>query len=456
VALVWRVFGEQAAVFQAINLAELVLLGHLTYQLGKRVLPDFGVAFLASVLVLGSASFYEATHWLLLGNMHLLGDDLYVLAVILAYDIARGRLPRAGPWLLGGTVLAAVFSHPAMTPVVPVCALTLFLVSRDRASEQPAARETRWKRALVPLVVVVALFATARILFDAYLVGVPQPGIDAWRLFWLVRRLIALFTLQGSTVVVDRLMTFGSFPAFGTSAMSFFVGAWIAAAVMAAAALCLRPARGNGVRLLIGFLAIHLAALTLASPLTPRQMALPAVPAALLTAWAIHTVAERLAGRASDGAALYRAVPAASVILLVVAAQPDQRTAADLFMSATAASRALVERIRAVAPSGGPPVDLMLINMPDVMADRGLSAFAFQNGLPELARLTSDAVGTVELRQMPGLGSTDQVSAQIRTLGPDALRSQLADPYRVLLVFEPERLGVRTVTAKDLEGYAGP
>ena len=260
-------------------------------------------------------------------------------------------------------------------------------------------------------------------------------------------------------------MTFGTFPAvgtpsmsfFGTPALSFFMGAWMAAA-MVAAAWCLWGARTNGVRLLIGFLGIHLAALTIATAPTSRQLAVPAVPAALLTAWAFRAVAERLAGKAPTAAAatVYRAMPAALVLLLVVAAQPDHRTATELFSRAAAASHALVERIRVVAPAGGEPVDLMLINMPSFMVDRGMVAFAFANGLPELASLASDAVGTVELRQMPGIGSPDSVSPLIPTLSPGALRSQLADPYRVLLVYESQPPGVRTVTVKDLERYPGP
>jgi hypothetical protein len=458
VALLRVIFGERAAVFQAINLAQLTLLGHLTYQLGKRLLPDLGPALLASVLVLGSASFYEATYWPVAGNMHMLGDDLYVLAVILACDIASGRFPRAGPWLLGGTVLAAVFSHPAMITSVPVCASTLILVSRDRRDpEPPGPHGTRWKRALIPLAVAAALLAAARTLFDAYVVGLPEPGLDASRLFWLVRRSIGMFTLQGSTVLVDQLMTFGRLPAFGTPSMSFFVGAWIAAAVAAAAALCLRRARTNGVRLLIVFLGIHLAALTLGGAPTPRPFALPAVPAALLTAWAVRAVAERLAGKAptAGSAALCRAMPAVVVLSLVVAAQSDHQTAARLHIQAGDGARALVERIRAVAPAGQEPVDLMLVNMPAMMMDRGMAAFAFQNGLPQLARMTSPAVGTVELRQMPGWGPPDYVFPTIRSLSPGALRSQLADPYRVLLVFEREPFGVRTVTVKDLERYSG-
>jgi hypothetical protein len=452
VAYAWWVllralFGERPAVFQAVSLAELTLLGHLTYRLGRRLFPDSSAAFLGSLLVLGSASFYEATYWCLNGNMHLLGADLYVLAVILAHDIARGGLGRGGPWLLGLTVLAAVFTHPAMITAVPVCALTLFLVGRERPDPRMAGPGRSWTRALLPLLVVAALFGVARMAFNAYLVGAPEPGIDAPRLLMLVQRgLIGLFTLQGSPIVADQVMTLGALPALATPLMSFLVAGWLIAA--AVAAVLLWRVGTSGIRLLIGFLAIHLAALTVASGVTSRQCTIPAVPAALLTAWALQAMASRAA------AAVYRDAPAAVVLLLVLGAQPDHQAAARVWIRAGDAVRALVERIRAVAPAGGEQVDLMLVNMPSKTVDRGMHAWVFDNGLEELAWAASPAVGTVEVRRMPGWGPPDDVSPRIRALNPDTLRLHLADPYRVLLVFEREPFGVRTVSAKDLDRFA--
>jgi len=451
VALLRGLFGERPAIFQAVNLAQLTLLGHLAYRLGRRVLAHAGTAFLGSLLVLGSASFYEATYWPLSGNMHLLGDDLYVLAVILAHDVARGRLGRGGPWLVGLTALAAVFSHPAMITVVPVCALTLLLVG-ERTDPGRSGKH----RAVVLLLAVAALFGVARMAFNSAFAEGPQPGLDADRLFRLVQSgLICVFTLRGSTIYANWLMTLTALPEVGTSWTSLIVGIWMIAA-SAAAALLFWRVRTSGVRLLIAFFAIHLAALTLASGVTPRQCAILAVPAALLTAWAVRAVADRLAARAptTAGAAVYHETPAALLLLLVLGAQPDHWTAARLSIRAGDAVRALVERIRAVAPPGGEQVDLMLVNMPGIMVDRGMHAHAFSNGLAELAWATSSAVGTVELRQMPGWGPPDDVPRAIRRLSPDALRMHLADPYRVVLLFESEPFGVRTVSAKDLDRFA--
>jgi hypothetical protein len=456
VALLRGILGERPALFQAVNLAQLILLGHLAYQLGRRLLADSGAALMGSLLVVGSASFYEATYWPLAGNMHLLGADLYVLAVIVAHDVARGRFGRGGPWLLGVTALASVFSHPAMITVVPVCALTLFLVGRERLELERTRPAWGWTKALLPLLAVAALFAVARLALNAYVSDGPSPGIDAERLHLLVRGLIGLFSLQGSSVVLDEMIAFGAPPAPDSPSMSFLVGRWLVAVSLAGAALFWRT-RTSGVRLLIGFLAIHLGALTLAAGVTPRQCTIPAVPAALLTAWALRVAADRLAGRAPTAAASTVHGEAIVVLLLVVGAQADHQTAARLNLRAGDAVRSLVERIRAVAPPGGEQVDLMLVNMPGVMTDRGVHAWAFANGLKELAWATSTAVGTVELRQMPGWGPPDDVPRAVRSLSADALRLHLADPYRVPLVLDREPFGVRRVTAGDLGRFAvGP
>jgi len=373
--------------------------------------------------------------------------------VILAHDVARGRFGRRGPWLVGLTALASVFTHPAMITVVPVCALTLFLVGREHPDSRWAGSFPGWASALLPLLAVATAFTVARLAFNAYVIDAPKPGIDAERLHLLVRGLIGLFSLHGSSVVLDGVMAFGTPPAPGTHSMNFLVGSWLVAASVAGALLFWR-ARTSGVRLLIGFLAIHLGALTLASGVTPRQCTVPAVPAALLTAWALRLAADRLAGMASTAAQVHGEAPAIVVLLLVVGAQPDHQTAARLNIRAGDAVRALVERIRAVAPPGGEQVDLMLVNFPGIMVDRGMHAYAFANGPKELAWAASTAVGTVELRQMPGWGPPDDVPRAVRSLSPDALRLHLADPYRVLLVLDREPFDVRRVTAEDLERFA--
>jgi hypothetical protein len=83
IALIRTCFGENPAAFQAVLMLQLVSFAFLTYQLGRRLLPDEKIAFLGSLLVIGSAAFYEASYWPLGGNMHLLSAQLYVLTIIL-------------------------------------------------------------------------------------------------------------------------------------------------------------------------------------------------------------------------------------------------------------------------------------------------------------------------------------------------------------------------------------
>ena len=103
IALVRAVWGENAGAFQWVNLAQLVSVGFLTYALGRRATGDPGVGFVASLLYLGSAAFYEASYWPLAGNMHLLAAQLYLVTLVVAWDVGTGRWPRVGPSLLSSS-----------------------------------------------------------------------------------------------------------------------------------------------------------------------------------------------------------------------------------------------------------------------------------------------------------------------------------------------------------------
>jgi hypothetical protein len=387
----------------------------------------------------------------LAGNMHLLAALLYVLSVILAYDVARGRFPFAGRWLVGLTVLAAVFSHPAMVMSLAVCALILLVIPRDHAGREPDGDLGHRLRALLPLAAVVVLFALSRLRSNSLAYLAPKPGVDLERIFWLVTRgLIGIFSLRGSLDFLSGVLTLGTSTALSDPRIWVFLGAWLAAAA-AAAALCL--SRGPvGVRLLVVFLTIHLTGLTLAGGLSPRQCVIPSVFAALLTVWALRVGAGRLARRSTTAAqaTLCLALPALIVGLLIGMARADHRIAARVHLRAAAASRALVARI-ASAASGRGRVDLSLINMPGVEYERGLHAFAFANGLDEMAHLTSATVGKVELWRIPVRGAPAYVIEQVPLLGRAALRAKLSDPYRVALLYEEEPIAVRVLTLADMD-----
>jgi hypothetical protein len=458
IALLRGLFGERPSFFQVVILLQLTLLGHLVYQLGRRILPDSGTAFLASLLFLSSASFYEATYWPVEGNMHLLAAQFYVLAVIVAHDMASGRLARSGPWLLGLATFAAVFTYLAAVTSLLVCALTLLLVDRGRPAGEPSRPRRFWLKALVPLAAVGALFAVSRVAFAPYFALAPQPGLEADRAYWLVRRgLLGLFSLRGSYGPMDRVLTLGPVSPYGTAWTWICVGVWILLAA-GIAAWCLWRGRSPGLRVLVAFLGIHLVIAALATPVTSRGSLVPAAPAALLTAWALRAGADRLAAwmKSAPGAALCRELPAASMLILIVGAQADHASAARVHTRVTDGARALVERIKAVAPPERGPVDLTLINMPDYQFEGGISAFAFLNGVPELARFASPAVRTVDLRQMPGVGEPEYVLQAIPVLTPAELRAQVAEPQRVVLLFEKGPFAARMLTREDVDRLAVP
>jgi hypothetical protein len=174
--------------------------------------------------------------------------------------------------------------------------------------------------------------------------------------------------------------------------------------------------------------------------------------AALLTVWALRVGAGRLARRFPTAAQtkLCVALPAVIVALLIGAARADHRIAASVHMRAADASRALVARI-ASAASGRGRVDLTLINMPSVEYERGFIAFAFANGLEEMAHLTSTTVGKVELWRIPVRGAPANLIEQVPLLSRAALRAQLSEPSRVVLLYEEEPIAVRVLTLADMD-----
>jgi hypothetical protein len=453
-ALIRAVFGETAAAFQAVSMVQLGLLGFLTYRLGVRLLPDAGTAFLGSLLLLGNAAFYEVSYWPLAGNMQFLGAQLYVLAVILAHDVAHGRFGGAGPWMVALVALAAIFSHPAMVTVLPVCALTFFLASEKRADDRlPADAPYGKLKALLPLGVAAGVFGLTRIAFAKEIVTGLQPGFGRMRAYWLaLRGIVAVFSLRGSHEAVHWLLTLGTNAGFSTPLIWVYVAGWLALAG-GAAGLCFLFARRSGTRLLVGFLTIHLLAVGIASDMASRESHLPAVPAALLTALALRVVADWLATLPASpgGAALCRELPGVAVLLLILAAQADHITAARVHARAANASRGLVEQITRVAPPEGPPVNLTLVNMPGYIVERGIGAAAFSNGLTELTRLNSTRVATLELCQLSIPGAPTPLATGSQPVSLAGLRSRLADPHHVVLLFEMEPFGARVLTADRLE-----
>ena len=82
-------------------------------------------------------------------------------------------------------------------------------------------------------------------------------------------------------------------------------------------------------------------------------------------------------------------LPAFAILLLIVWAQRDHATSADVHLRAAEASRALFAQIRNSAPPAAGPVDFTLVNMPGYLLDRNIGAATFANGINELAVIAS-------------------------------------------------------------------
>jgi hypothetical protein len=446
-ALIRFVFGESALVFQALNVLQLLSVGYLTYALGRRLMRDHGTPLLASLLYLGSATHYEASYWPLAGNIHLLGAQFYMLAVIVAYDHGAGRFPRSGQWLLGALALAAVFSHPAMVTVVGVGAVTVWLVRRAHGNAPPA-----WSwllKALGPLAAVGLLFVVDRVIVDTILAArlraVPGPSLDPMRFYYLATGTAGMLTLRGSYVTTHSLMTLGSGTTFDTPWVWVFVAGWNLA-LLAVAALCFRLARTVGMRVLAVFLVLHVVGVGLGGGLSSRQMILAQVPVALLLAWTLRAAANRLAAWIGMGptTALLRVAPAMVALVLMLAARTDHLTGARLALRAGDTARALSRTIADLAPAGGPPVTLTLINMPSHYVERGLGAIVFGNGPQEIARLASRSVIRVDLRRLATPNVADFVRAD-PPITAEELRDRAQDPRYLVLVFQTHTLAFKHV-----------
>jgi hypothetical protein len=430
--LVRAVFGENPAAFQAVNIVQVATLGFLTYQLGVRLLGAPGVSFLGSLLVIGNAAYYEASYWPLSGNCHILSGQLYVLAVIVATDVARGRFGRLGPWLLASCVLAAILTHPAMITAVVLGPLVIFFGGPKR--EEFGHALTRTIKAVWPLILVVGLIAITRLMFASAIALGPPPGLDWMRAYWLVTRgIVAVFSLRGSHDIVHRLTMLGTpdFDFASVTVRAFLLGWLVAYAV--AGALAWRYTSTSGVRILILFLSVHLIGLTLGGGMAARQAHLLAVPAALLTIWALSAAAVRLSSIA--GGATTRQVcahlPAVGVLALVSWTVPDHLTSAKLCLEASTLARTLTARLTELAPQR-----LVLVNMPGLVVERGLGCFALRNGLHELSSFASPSLMSLQILNVPLPGEPALQVSGTRTTTIEALRQIVLDSTQVVVLFQ--------------------
>lgn len=442
-----RVFGESAPAFQAMNLVQLVCLGLLVFVLGRRASGAVEVGFVAGLLYVGAASHYEATYWALAGNMHLLSAQLFLVSVLVAWDVGAGRASRPGPWLLGTCALAAVLTHPAMVTVVPLAAGAIVLVSR--AQGEPWWRGRR-RLALALLGCVGLVGITGRLYAEVAAKGnMPPTAFGAAGLLQTAYMSATMAQLRGSIDAGYRLMARGL--GVGSPAQRVWTGEllWLGAPLLALA-VGWRTTRSAGLRFLALFFVVHLYALGLGGALSPRQTIVALVPFVLLGAWGLHGVAAFLArGLDAVTAGVVRQLPMAASLVLVVGAAQDHRRAARLWLQAGDTMAAFHEGVASGAPRDAPPKLVVLVNPPLVVQEAGMGAQVFRNGAGQILRLVSHPQSKLAFFTLPLPDALAERAGDPMT--PGELRSRAADPEQLVFVCGPRPRLLRRVDAANVE-----
>lgn len=444
----WNAFGSRPLPWQLLNLAQFALVAHLVYQLGRRLLPSAWLAFLASLLFLSNASFHEIAFWPVNGNIHSLSATFYLLGMLVALDMgSRPDRARRG-WVFALLALLAMFTYEGTATMIPVAAavLVLRLPPVGQRSSLPTPR-VLWQgvvKPLLPCVLVVGLLVLAKLSFARETTGATQVELGVQRLYWLVKGTAGIFSLRGSHDVLQRMISLG-FPA--PPVPRGFVLGWVGAGV-GALVLILWKSRSDAPRLLAAWLAIHLAFIAAAVGMAPRHGYLPAVPAALLTAWTLGALARSLGRRLGSGdspqwAAHLATVP---VVLLVLLAHRDLQIARLAWGQASEANAKTVELLRYLAPLRRRPITVCYVNMPGVLPQGGIGAFAFLNGLGELTRMKTPGAGRIELAHTHGSAAPGRFASESAPVSLVEVERWAASGDRIVVYFDPVTRQVEALT----------
>lgn len=450
-AVLWKLFGLHQLRYQALNLAELTLTGWLLYRVGRAFFGQARVALFAALLFLANSSFYEVPFWPTVGNFQSLAAMLYlagVLAVIRAF-----RSPRPWPWIVLFSLcgLAAFFTYEPAVSVLGVGVLYAALVP---PGGEPLPLRDRARRTLavlalsLPAIAVVLgskLYTSAQG-YQAMFLPHDWAGLK-FRLYLLLRGCVAIFTLRGSDSRIYRLMSFGVSPPAGSLEQKVLL-VTMALGLGIAGALLVWRTRSPAARLAALWFAAHMVTVATATDIVSRHFYLGALPASLLLSWLIWSAADRLAARLSrrEGFAALDmtggqagAILAGLVLALLVAgAATDLNTAATLHRQASAASRQIADLVgqRLAADPAAPP-RVALVNMPAILAQDGIGAFTFVNGLHQFLRLsTHHRVAGLELFYTYASFADGKFANESRPIALGELARRARDPGGLVLMFD--------------------
>ncbi len=467
--LLYLLFGDRESLYAIANIAELAVVGWLTFLLGRRLLGHPLPGLLAGSLVIGSAAYPDITYWPLVGNFHCLAVAFSIGAMAAAADLAEERPPRGASWWFAAALAGAAFTYEGTVTLLPTAIAWCLVRSVQRTGFSSLFRLDHLLallRRFAPSLPVVAALFLAKLRFADATASALAPQFNLERLFSLAHSLLGIFTLRSSYDLLESMLFVGMTPTHAdpTRALlvvvpAFAVGVWT----------LLRARRDAG--LLVLWLAIHLVIGVIALPLSPRHRFLPSIPGLLLLSFAFCWAGEwlgRLLARKSAGtidpvpspgafaarssAIVAFALPLALTLVLLLSAHGELLRAQELFRRAGVAVQLVTERARAILPLRGAPATLTLVNAPATLIEGGLTASAFDNATQGLKRFRLGGVRLELVHTWVNLKGWKEANASRRVDAVGLLR-RIADPSRAVFGFDRSAGQLKLLT---LDGFKMP
>ena len=448
-AVLWRLFGVWERGYQLANLAEMTLLAWLIYLLGCRLFRQPRIALLASLLFLANSSFYEVPFWPVIGNFQTLAAFFYVGGILAVHQALHSSRTWLWLGLFALCVLGGFFTYEPTISLLFVGFLQAALWP-GRDGRQRLRRAAAVILAALPVLAVIALVKMQAVSEGSSAMFLPQSLWDLrFRLHLMVRAVIGIFTLRGSDPAIYYLFTFRQIPPFPSPLYHVFLGGWLLA-LTALGAFLVFKVREPAVRLLTLWFAIHLSLSAAATGIVSRHFYLAAIPAMLLLAWAIWSLADR-AAVVLDRAGASSWLALLTLVLLVAGAKNDLNSAAAVHKVATQATRQVAAAVEARLSS---LQQVALVNMPAAMVEDGVSAFSFVNGLHAMLFLrTGGAVRTenVKLFHTYDQAQPGEYANGTLPITLDDLAAMIRDPGALVLMYDRRSRTVREVTRATWE-----
>jgi hypothetical protein len=467
VAVLWKLFGLHEPAYQILNIAELALVGTVVGLLGY-VLDQPRVGLLGAFLFVSNSSLFEVPFWPVVGNFQSLTALLYGGGLLAVHRAGCSRRPALWAWLFAFAVLAAFFAYEPAVSLLPVGLLQAWLIpGADGGTEGTRSAVRRLRPFALPaLACAVVVLGSKGLTAASGHTSMLLP--DTWealgfRILFVVRGCLAIFTLRSSATSISRVMTSGLEPPWGSPLYLTCLGLWVLG-LTAGGVLLVRKARSPDVRFLVLWFAVHILTVSAAVLIVSRHYYLAAMPAALLLARLVWSIADRLAAavvRRGAAAALRLNEQALATLLAVLAltvltagAKSDLDAAAALAKQATAASRQVASQILARLARSAAPPRVALLNMPAILEQNGIRSYAFVNGLYPLVRLsTGGRVADPDLLCTYHLNQSRQLANESRPISLGDLARRVQDPDSLVLWFDP-RTG--TVVSLDRVSWRTP